>query len=353
MLLIASSSSKVRLLNVRVIERMSVSDKKKLMISVGVLALTVIMVTWHVGSSLMVAPVPASVESINGRIEAIRLDVSTKYPGRIKDVSVREGDDVSAGQIIARLDDADILMQINAAEATAARARSAVGRAEAELVVRQSAQRLATMDLQQSESMRRKDMVSRAEIERRQLAETSETAGVSGARYVLDEAKAAVAEAEANIARLKLLLSETNIQAPKRGRIEFVFAQNGAVLPAGGKIASLLEMTSLNITIFLPARISGKLRIGEEARVKLDALPEVVVPAKVSYVASSAQFTPKHVETTDEREMMVYKVRLTLSSTALSSMPGMIKPGMTAVGFVRTNSGMPWPQALATRSSIQ
>lgn len=323
------------------------------MIAVGVLALAGIFISWRAASSLLGEPGSASIESINGRIEAIRLDVSTKYPGRIKGVSVREGDEVRAGDVIAQFDDAEILVQINAAEATAARARSAVGRAEAELVVRQNAQRLAKMDLQQSESMHRKDMVSRAEIERRQLAETSETAGVSGAGYVLDEAKAAVSEAEANIARLKLMRSETDIQAPTSGRIEFVFVQKGAVLPAGGKIATLLELSTLNMTIFLPAKVAGKLRIGDEARVKLDALPDTVVPAKVTYVAGSAQFTPKHVETTEEREKLVYKVRLALSPTASTSMSRVVKPGMTGIGFVRTNTKAPWPTALATPNSIQ
>jgi HlyD family secretion protein len=311
-----------------------------------ILGLAGILLSWRVGSALLGEPISSSVESVNGRIEAMRLDISTKYPGRIKNISVREGDEVDAGEIIARLDDAEILMQISAGEATAARARSAVGRAEAELVVRQNAQRLAKMDLQQSESMRRKDMVSRAEIERRQLAETTEAAGVSGARYVLDEAKAAVAEAEANIARLKLLRSETEIQAPTSGRIEYVFVQKGAVLPAGGKIASLLELITLNMTIFLPAKIAGKLRVGDEARVKLDALPDVVVLAKVTYVAGLAQFTPKHVETTEEREKLVYKVKLAVSPSAPKSLSGVIKPGMTGIGFVRTNTKAPWPKAL-------
>lgn len=326
------------------------SYKRRSMI-VGMLALAGILLFWRSGDTLLGEPESSSVESVNGRIEAMRLDLSTKYPGRIKDISVREGDEVRAGRIIARLDDAEILMQINAAEATTARARSAVGRAGAELVVRQNAERLAKMDLQQSESLRRKEMVSRAEIERRQLAETTEAAGVSGARYVLDEAKAAVLEAEANIARLKLLRSETEIQAPTSGRIEYVFVQKGAVLPPGGKIASLLELTTLHMAIFLPAKIVGKLRVGDEARVKLDALPDVVLPAKVSHIASQAQFTPKHVETTEEREKLVYKVKLAVTPTAPKSMSEVIKPGMMGIGFVRTNTEDPWPKALETSNS--
>ena len=106
------------------------------------------------------------------------------------------------------------------------------------------------------------------------------------------------------------------------------------------------------MTIFLPAKIAGKLRVGDEARVKLDALPNFVVPAKVTYVASLAQFTPKHVETTDEREKLVYKVKLAVSPNASKSLSGVIKPGMTGTGFVRTITKAPWPKALETPNSI-
>lgn len=307
-------------------------------------------ITLLVGS-LMRGAAPPSIEEFNGRVEAMRLDISTKYPGRIKDVMVHDGDEVAGGATIARMDDSEILVQISAADATAARARSAVGRAEAELIVRRNAQRLAKMDLQQSESMRRKELVSRAEVERRQLAEASESAGVSGAEHVLSEARAMVAEAEANITRLKLLRAEADIQAPANGRIEFVFVQKGAVLPAGGKIASLLQLSSLDMTVFLPAKVAGEVRIGDEARVKLDALPNVAIPAKVAYVAASAQFTPKYVETADERTKLVYKLKLALSPDSFPTLSGVVKPGMTGVAFIKTSANVSWPASLATQMS--
>lgn len=313
---------------------------------VAVGAIMSILFAWHGGDAKF-----RHIEQFNGRIEANRLDVSSKHPGQVREVTVREGDQVGENNVIAQLDDAELLMQIIGAEATAARARSAIGHAAAELTVRQNAQRLARLDLQTAEAMHRKDMTSRGELERRQLAESSETAGVAAAEHSVSEAKAASAEADANVERLKLLRSEMRILAPTNGMVEFVFAQKGALIPAGGKIATLLQLSKLDMTIFLSAAALGSIRIGDEARVILDALPGTAIPAKVTYVASSAQFTPKHVETLDEREKLVFKVKLTLYEKSPEVTSSLVKPGMTGIAFLRTDASASWPASLSIPKS--
>jgi len=86
-------------------------------------------------------------------------------------------------------------------------------------------------------------------------------------------------------------------------------AQPGEVLPAGGKILTILDLSDVYMTFFLPETLAGRVAIGAETRVVLDAAPQYVFPAKVSFVASVAQFTPKTVETATERQKLVFSTQ--------------------------------------------
>src|SRR5208337_730566 len=101
--------------------------------------------------------------------------------------------------------------------------------------------------------------------------------------------------------------------APKRGRIQYKLAQPGEVLPSGGRVFTLLDLSDVYLTIFLPAAEAGPLAIGDEARVTLDPILGYVFPAHVTFVATEAQFTPKTVETSEEREKLMFRIKLTIN----------------------------------------
>ena len=196
-----------------------------------------------------------------------RIDIAVKYPGRVVDLTFHEGDTVQTGTILARQDDAEIQAQIAGAEAQRQRALSTVIRAEAERDVRRNTQALARLEWTHTNVMHGKDLVSHVELERRKIALDAATAGVAAATEAVAEARTAVAEANAQIARLTVILGEATIRAPTGGRIEYRIVEKDAVLPSGGRIASLLETDDVYITVFFLSKVAGKLKIGDEARV--------------------------------------------------------------------------------------
>jgi len=113
-------------------------------------------------------------------------------------------------------------------------------------------------------------------------------------------------------------------------------------LGAGGRVLMLIDPSDQYMNLYLPASTSGRLTVGDQARIVLDALPDQALPAKVAFVAAKAQFTPKQVETRDERQKLVFRVKLRLSDP--SAVP-QAKPGMPGAGYVRT-ADVDWPANL-------
>ena len=103
------------------------------------------------------------------------------------------------------------------------------------------------------------------------------------------------------------------------------------------------------MTIFLPGATAGRLEIGSEARIVLDAVPEYVIPASVSFVAADAQFTPKTVETKEEREKFMFRVKLRLDADLLKQFSRRVKTGVRGIGIVRTNAATAWPEDLQVK----
>src|ERR1700722_8319703 len=128
----------------------------------------------------------------------------------------------------------------------------------------------------------------------------------------LQAAEATIAADRAVDARIQSQIDDSTLVAPRRGRIEYKLAQPGEVLAAGGRVLTLLDLGDLYLTIFLPAGEAGRLVLGDEARVVLDPVPEYVAPAKVTFIATEVQFTPKTVETAAEREKLMFRIKLSI-----------------------------------------
>jgi HlyD family secretion protein len=165
----------------------------------------------------------------------------------------------------------------------------------------------------------------------------------------LDAAKAIIAANRATVAQIQSQIDDSTLVAPRRGRIEYKLAQPGEVLPAGGRVLTLLDLSDLYLTIFLAAHEAGRLVLGDEARLVLDPAPEYVIPAKVTFVATEVQFTPKTVETVEEREKLMFRVKLSIAPDLLQRYPNRVKTGLRGIGYVRTISGAVWPGFLAVK----
>ena len=278
----------------------------------------------------------------NGRLEATEVQVASKYPGRLAEVRVREGEHVVQGQILARLDTRSLEAQRAQAAAEVRRAEENLAASQANVRLRNSEQRLAAQELKRFRELFQRGHASRQLLDQQQARFDIADAGVEAAAAQVSATQASIGAAQAQVAQLDSEIDDSSLRAPLDGLVQLRLAEPGEVLGAGGRVLLLVDPSDQYMNLYLPAAQAGRLSLGDEARIVLDALPQQALPAIVSYVAAKAQFTPKEVETRDERQKLVFRVKLRLSYPA--AVP-QAKPGMPGAGYVRS-AEVAWPADL-------
>ncbi len=302
----------------------------------------------------------------NGRLEANELYVAAKYPGRIKEVLFNEGDTVEAGQVVARMDTEPLeaqlrqaLAQITAAEAKTTEAQENRNYALAQVKVKQADYNYSDKQYQRSKELVPQGAVSEkeAEIDFARLGMTkAEVIGAQAqATQTLSSIAAAHAEADAARAeadRLRAMIKDSVLVSPIRARVETRLAEPGEVLASGGRVYSLVDLSDVYMYVYLPETVTGKVPLGSEARIVLDAAPEYPIRTTVSFVSPMAQFTPKTVETAEERHNLTFRVKLQLDKSRLRDWEPLVKVGLPGMGYVRWNTSAPWPDNLQAKSAV-
>ena len=307
----------------------------------------------------------------NGRIEATEVDVATKYAGRVAEILVREGDFVQAGQPLARMQVDSLLAQRREAEAGREQARQAVAAARAQVALRESehaaaqaqiVQREADLDAAQRRTVRSEALAhqgamplqelddNRARVRGMQAAlkaaqaqARAAQAAIQAARTQVDSAQSAVQAAEATVQRIVADLDDSQLAAPRDGRVQLLLAQPGEVLAGGGKVLNLVDLTDVYMGFFLPETVAGRVALGSEVRIVLDAAPQYVIPATVSFVASTAQFTPKTVETASERQKLMFRVKARIAPELLRKHLEQVKTGLPGQAWIRLDASRDGP----------
>lgn len=288
-------------------------------------------------------PLPEGLAWGNGRLEATEVGIATKRPGRVVEVLVEEGDAVVAGQTLARMETQDLEADLREAQARSNEARQALGHATATIAERESVLGLAQKQFQRSSELSRQGHVSGQTLdEDRSRRETSE-ASLRATRAMAVQAQAAIDAATAKEERIKVDLADAILTSPVNGRVLYRLVEPGEILPAGGRVLSVLDMTDVYVTIFLPMRDASRVAIGAEARIVLDAEPQLPIAARLSFVAPTAQFTPKEVETRSEREKLTFRAKVTVDPQALNGRLREIKTGLPAMAYVRVEPNAAWP----------
>ncbi len=292
---------------------------------------------------------PDGIIKSNGRIEATQVDVSSKYAGRLAQVTVEEGSSVTQGQVIAKLTSPEYDAQLRAANANVKKANDALAAAEAEIASRQSALEFARSDYARGQQLINSGHITKQTFEQRKRNLDSAVAAVQSYTSQRDQASSAIANSEAEVDRIQSIIDDLTLVSPRIGRVQYQLARAGEVVAAGAPIVTILDLTDVYMTLFLPAADAGKLAIGDEARIILDPVPDYVIPAKVSFVASDAQFTPKTVETTDERAKLMFRIKLKIDAQVLQQFYTRVKTGVRGLGFVRTKADLEWPAELQVK----
>ena len=134
--------------------------------------------------------------------------------------------------------------------------------------------------------------------------------------------------------------------APRDARVQYRLVNTGEVIGAGAKIFTLLDLSKVYMTVFLPTEDVGKIALGAEGRIVLDALPNMVVPGKVSFISPTSQFTPKTVETQSERDKLMFRIKVRVDPEVLASHIAEVRTGLPGVAYIRFDPKVTWPAHL-------
>lgn len=317
---------------------------------------------------------PAGIAGGNGRIEATEIDISTKTAGRIKEILVEEGSFVTAGQVLATMDTQQLEAQKKQAEASLQRAvisvdtaRSLLSQREAEreaaaavIGQHEAEQDAAERKLARTEQLIRTNTTSlqtldddRASAQRARAAVAAAKASLSASDAAIGAAKAQITDAEASVvaaqAAIESIVADINdstLRSPREGRVQYRVAQPGEVLSSGGRVLNIVDLSDVYMTFFLPTEQAGRIQMGSEVRLVLDAAPQYVIPATASFVADVAQFTPKTVETEEERQKLMFRIRAKISPELLREHIQYVKTGLPGMAYVRIAQDAEWPAHL-------
>jgi HlyD family secretion protein len=298
---------------------------------------------WH---KLTGSDVPEGFAQTNGRLEATKVYITTKAPLRVETILAKEGDRVDAGQVVARMDTNTLKAQLRQAEAQIQRARDAKATAAATVAQREAELGFWKSDVDRHRSLVASSATSREEYEGIYAKWKGGEAALQAAKSQVIEAQAAIEAAIADADRLRVDIDDGILVSPRRGRVQYRMAEQGEVLPAGGRVLDMIDLTDVYMLFYLPEAEAGKATIGAEARLVFDALPDVVIPATVYFVAAEAQFTPKAVETRTERQKLAFQVRARIDPALLSKYEPYVKTGLPGVIYVRLDPKAEWPEQL-------
>lgn len=337
---------------------------------------------WVLNSGL-----PDGLIQANGRIEGDHVTVASNFPGRVQELLVREGATITAGQLLIKLDDVqtrakveqarhaaealeaqveaahttlavlnlDVPLAIERADAQVAKAKNAVDKAlSVEREARSDAQRFKELAAKDEASIQQRDQavmrweVAQEEIASSRSALTQATKELAQAelgwkRIRAREADVSALESQRNQAYAVLdeaesVLKDLAITAPTSGTVTTRMVDTGEVVTAGAPLLELVDLDHLYLKVYVPEVQIGKLRLDLPARIFTDAFPDQPFDATVRYIASKAEFTPKEVQTPDERVKLIYAVKLYLAANP----DHRLTPGLPADAIIRWKDDVAW-----------
>ncbi|MFV0359243.1 HlyD family secretion protein [Tropicimonas sp.] len=318
---------------------------------------------------------PDGIATGNGRIEATEIDISALAAGRIETISADEGDYVSRGDVLVQMDIRQLTAQKRRAEASMRRAeisietsqsllkqaeaqRNAAGAAveQAQAIADAAAARLARTEQLASTNVlseqvldddRANDRQAKAGLASSEASLAAAEAGIGSARAQVVDAEASVDAARAEIDYIAAQIEDSTLVSPRDGRVQYLIARDGEVVSAGGRILNLVDLGDVYMTFFLPTDQAGRVQVGDAARLVMDAAPQYVLPAEISYVADVAQFTPKTVETPEERAKLMFRIRARIDPDLLRKYIDYVKTGLPGDAYVRIAPDVDWPSFLS------
>jgi len=297
---------------------------------------------WRAAQSAL----PPGIASGNGRIEAKLVDIAPKESLRVKEIRVDEGDLVRPGEVVVLMDTATLQAQLAEAKLNVAATEEKVAISKATIERRKAEIELAKVEVKRSSNLVRERAGSQRELDVRRTALQTTTAALAEEVAKLRTTEEEVKVAQANVATIQTRIDDATLKSPVTGRVLYRLAEVGEVVAAGGKVLTLTNLNDVYMEIFLPSEQAALLKVGAEARLTIDAVPDRAVVGFVSFVSPEAQFTPKQVETKSEREKLMFRVKIRVPQETVEAYIDRIKTGMRGVGYVKLDDSVEWPAFL-------
>jgi len=294
---------------------------------------------------------PLSIVFGNGRLESDEIDIDTKFAGRIAEVFVDEGAMVKAGQVVARMDTRDLEASMKKSQAQLNQAQRAVDEANHNVIQLTTQALLAQQELDRAKYLVARGAETKEVLDQREQQLDGANAALSAGKDRVTEAQHALEASTHDVELYTVNIADNTLVAPRDGRIQYRVANVGEVLPAGGKVFTMLDISYVYMDVYLPTEQAGRVKFGADARIVLDANRSIAIPAKVSFIATQAQFTPKTVETENERDKLMFRIRVRIDPERLRARGDAVRSGLPGVTYIRTDPALPWPIALQGRTA--
>ena len=292
------------------------------------------------------ATLPPGFASGNGRLEADEIDIDTKFAGRVAELRADEGDMVKADQVVAVMDTRDLQAELKQDQQLVLQDQHTLEQVRANYVSEQAAVKFDQQEVARSTYLVPKGYATQETLDLQTQNLNRDLGILKADEAAIGAAQHALDAATHQVEFYAVQIADNQLFSPKDGPIEYRVANIGEVLPAGGKVFTMLDASYVYMDIYLPTEEAGKVRIGSDARIVLDAYPHHVIPAKMVFIASQAQFTPKMVETKDERDKLMFRIRVRIDPQRLEGREAIVRSGLPGVAYVRTSESAKWPAHL-------
>ena len=306
---------------------------------IGAAGLVVVVLVAIIGWRLFLAPpaLPPGVIAVSGRIEGDDTAVSPKTSGRIREMTVREGDQVETAALIAVLDDDQVRAREQQSEAMVREAEARLAAAEAQQSQAEAAYAQARWDRDALAKLFERGLIAEQQARQSANNERTQAAAVVAAKRLVGAAQADADRARAQLDEARANRSDLRVVAPFAGTVATRTAEPGEFVTAGTPVITMVNLAQVYLRAFVPEGQIGRVRVGQPARVYLDSAPRQPIDAFVSRVDPQATFTPENTYFRDDRVKQVVGVKLQLRGAV-----GFAKPGMPADGEILVE-GSAWP----------
>ncbi|OGL40923.1 MAG: hypothetical protein A3C43_09780 [Candidatus Schekmanbacteria bacterium RIFCSPHIGHO2_02_FULL_38_11] len=289
----------------------------------------------------------------SGFIEAREVDIRSEISGKIVSLGFEEGDKFKKDEMLCMIDREKLEFQLKQAEAKVGEIRARLSllkrglRKEeidkAKNLVQELTEKrdLARTEYERTKELFEKGVLSKsafdtaktalkmAEEERLGTQRQYEIAKNGYRKEEIDESQFALKGAELRVEAIKRNIMDSEILSPATGIITKKVAEEGEYVPSGGLIATITDLSYVWLKIYLPENEYGKVMIGQKVKIKIDSFPKKYFDGKIIYISSEAEFTPKNIQTQEDRVKLVYALKVGINNSE-----GIFKPGMPADAFI-------------------